>query len=256
MILALVPPVFLAGVLMFLAPCTLPLIPSFLVFIGGTSAHREGSSSVTEKQLRRKLFVNALFYVLGFSVVFIGLGVGLGILAQYGLGNVRFYLERISGALIILLGLFMLGVFRLPVFATLNTDHRFRFPARFAPGKPLSAFLFGATFAFGWSPCIGPILGSVLLLSSTSGTVLQGAMLLAVFSLGLGIPFLLMALGVGQVTRLVRGLQRYLGVISFIGGLFITLIGVLLLTGNMGLWNRLFLPLFSWISQERLLDYF
>ena len=252
MLLELALPVFVAGILTFLAPCTLPLVPSFLVFIGGSSAHQ----AQTDRQWRWRLLRNALLYVAGFSLVFIALGVGLGLLAQYGLAHLRFTLERLSGLLIVFFGLSMLGVFEGHWFAWMQRDTRFTLPSSLTPGRPLSAFVFGAAFAFGWSPCIGPILGSVLLLASSSGTVLQGALLLGVFSLGLGLPFLLMAAGVGQATRVIRGLQRYLPLISRVGGGLLVVLGVLLLTGNMGLLTRIVMPLFSWIDQERLLDFF
>lgn len=252
MVLELTLPVFLAGVFTFLAPCTLPLVPSFFVFIGGSSAHQAS----TDRQWRWRLIRNALFYVAGFSVVFIALGVGLGLLANYGLAHLRFTLERISGVLVILFGLSMLGVFEGRWFAWMQRDTRFTLPSSLAPGRPLSAFAFGAAFAFGWSPCIGPILGSVLLLASSSGTVFQGAFLLAVFSLGLGLPFVAMAAGIGQATRVIHGLQRYLPMISRVGGGLLIVLGVLLLTGNMGLLTRVVMPLFSWIDQERLLDFF
>jgi cytochrome c-type biogenesis protein len=179
---------------------------------------------------RKKMPWNALFYIVGFSVVFILLGTFLSSLGRLGLGNYRFYLEKVSGGLILLLGLYMTHLFDLPFFRFLGRDRHFRFTQKLAPGKPLSSFLFGATFALGWSPCIGPILGSILLLASTSGTILEGTFLLAIFSLGLAIPFLLVALGVGQATKVIRQMSKYLSTFSIIGGVCIAILGLLVLT--------------------------
>lgn len=249
-------PAFLAGFLMFLAPCTLPLVPGYLAFISGVSIHDANKNKETAGYVRKKILWNALFYVLGFSIVFILLGTFLSSLGRLGLGNYRFYLEKVSGGLILLLGLYMTHLFDLPFFRFLGRDHHLTFTQKLAPGKPLSSFLFGATFALGWSPCIGPILGSILLLASTSGTVLEGTFLLAVFSLGLAVPFLLVALGMGQATKIIHQMSKYLSVFSIVGGVFIAILGFLVLTGNMSVWTEFFYRIFSFIKYESLLNYF
>lgn len=248
-------PAFLAGFLMFLAPCTLPLVPGYLAFISGVSVHDANKKKETVGYLRKKILWNALFYVLGFSIVFILLGTFLSSLGRLGLGNYRFYLEKVSGALILILGLYMTHLFDLPFFRFLARDRHFTFTQKLAPGKPFSSFLFGATFALGWSPCVGPILGSILLLASTSGTILEGTFLLAVFSLGLAVPFLLVALGIGQATKIIRQMSRYLSLFSIVGGVFIAILGFLVLTGNMGAWTGFFYRIFSFINYENLLNY-
>ncbi len=255
MLFALAVPAFLAGFLMFLAPCTLPLVPGYLAFISGVSVHEANKNKETVGYLRKKILWNALFYVLGFSVIFILLGTVLSGLGRFGLGHFRFYLEKLSGVLIIILGLYMTHLFDLPFFRFLGRDRHFTFTQKLAPGKPLSSFLFGASFALGWSPCVGPILGSILLLASTSGTVLEGALLLAVFSLGLAVPFFLVALGIGQATKVIRQISRYLSAFSLIGGVCITILGFLVLTGNMGAWTGFFYRLFRFINYEKLLNY-
>lgn len=256
MFFSLAIPAFLAGFLMFLAPCTLPLVPGYLAFISGVSVHDANKHKETAGYIRKKILWNALFYVLGFSLVFILLGTFLSGLGRLGLGNYRFYLEKISGGLILVLGLYMTHLFDLPMFRFLERDRHFTFTQKLAPGKPLSSFLFGSTFALGWSPCIGPILGSILLLASTSGTVFEGTFLLAVFSLGLAVPFLLVALGVGQATKVIRQLGKYLSAFSIVGGVFIAILGFLVLTGNIGAWTSLFYRVFSFIKYESLLSYF
>ncbi len=256
MLFALAVPAFLAGFLMFLAPCTLPLVPGYLAFISGVSVHDAEKNKETALSIRKKILWNALFYVLGFSVVFVLLGTFLSSLGRLGLGDYRFYLEKVSGGLIMLLGLYMTHLFDLPFFRFMGRDRHFRFKQTLAPGKPLSSFLFGSTFALGWSPCVGPILGSILLLASTSGTVLEGTFLLAVFSLGLAVPFLLVALGVGQATRVIRQMSKYLSAFSLVGGICIAILGFLVLTGNMSVWTGLFFKIFSFIKYESLLNYF
>lgn len=241
---------------MFLAPCTLPLVPGYLAFISGVSVHDANKNNENTLYIRKKMLWNALFYVLGFSIVFILLGTFLSSLGHLGFGAYRFYLERLSGGLIMLLGLYMTHLFDLPFFRFLGRDRHFTFAQKLAPGKPLSSFLFGATFALGWSPCIGPILGSILLLASTSGTVPEGTLLLSVFSLGLAVPFLLVALGVGQATKVIRQINEYLSVLSILGGVCIAILGFLVLTGNIGVWTGFFYRAFSFIRYQRLLAYF
>ncbi len=256
MLLALAIPAFLAGFLMFLAPCTLPLVPGYLAFISGVSVHETQKNKEDAGSIRKKILWNALFYILGFSVVFILLGTLLSSLGRYGFGNYRVYLEKISGGLILLLGLSMTRLFDLSFFDFLAKDRHFTFTRKLAPGKPLSSFLFGATFALGWSPCIGPILGSILLLASTSGTILEGTFLLAVFSLGLAVPFFLVALGIGQATKIIRQMSKYLSLFSVIGGILIAMLGLLVLTGHMDLWTGLFFRVFRFMNYDGLLKYF
>lgn len=256
MFLTLALPAFIAGFLMFLAPCTLPLVPGYLGFISGVSLHDAKKDGEIALDIRRKIRINALFYILGFSLIFIAFGTLLSGLGRLGFGHYRLYLEKISGVMIIFLGLYMTHLFNLPFFRFLNTERHFSFTKRLAPGKPLSSFLFGATFALGWSPCIGPILGSILLLASTSGTLLQGALLLAIFSLGLAVPFFLAAVGIGQATRMIKHVSKYLSVISIAGGVFIAILGLLVVTGQMGLWTGFFFRIFHFIQYERLLDFY
>lgn len=255
MFFALAIPAFVAGFLMFLAPCTLPLVPGYLAFISGVSVHDANKNKETAGYVRKKMLWNALFYVLGFSVIFILLGTFLSALGRLGLAEYRVYLEKISGGMILLLGLYMTHLFDLPFFRFLGKDRHFTFTQTLAPGKPLSSFLFGSAFALGWSPCIGPILGSILLLASTSGTILEGTFLLAVFSLGLAIPFFLVALGVGQATKVIRRINTYLSAFSIVGGVFIAILGLLILTGNMSIWTTFFFRIFSFLNYESLVKY-
>lgn len=248
---SLIIPVFIAGILTFLAPCTLPLVPGYLGFISGVSMEDLKRGKIGKKE-KRKVMMNGVLYVIGFSIVFILLGTIFGI-GGIALAEYRLLLSRIGGVVIILFGLFMLHIPGLNFMKFLNTEKRFH--TKLKPGEPASSLIFGATFALGWSPCVGPILGTVLILSSNVTTVWQGAFLLAVFSLGLAIPFLLIAASVAHAMSYVKKLTKHLNTISTVGGIFLIIMGVLLVTDNLVIWNAFFYDAFEFIGYERLLDH-
>jgi cytochrome c-type biogenesis protein len=223
--IALIPAAFLAGVLMFLAPCTLPIVPGYLAFIGGSVA------SGNEQYKKRRVLYNAIAFVLGFSIVFILLGT-FAAAAGALLGPWRDVLGRIAGVLIIIFGLTMLNIIRIPV---LSSDSRIAIPHFLTIGKVQSSLLIGALFALGWSPCIGPILGSILLFASTGATAGQGAFLLAVFSLGLGLPFIATALLLTEAGVLIQRYSKFVSILSMLGGVLLIGLGILMLFGEMGL---------------------
>lgn len=232
-------PTFLAGVLTFLAPCTLPLLPGFLGFLaGGVNPKDLGSAG---RDLRWQLTKNALAYVAGFSLVFIALGT---VFAAGGevLLNARDILGRLGGLLVTFLGLYMLGVVRFPL---LEQERRIRLMG-LTPGRTVSSFLLGVTFSLGWSPCVGPILGAVLTLAATRATVDEGALLLLVFSAGLAVPFLLSALLAGTALEYLRRASRFLYALNLLGGAFLVLVGLLLLFGQFGVWVSFFYRLFNY----------
>jgi len=241
--------VFVAGMLTFLAPCTLPLVPAFLGFISGVSI---GDADKIDSGLRRRLIVNTLFYILGFSIVFIIFGVIAG-LAGALLGSLQIWLTRIGGVVVIIFGLYLLGIFKLSFFsassaAKLNTKIKKR--------GPLASVAFGAAFGAGWSPCVGPILGTVLLLTSSEGTAATGALMLAVFSIGLGIPFLLTAIFLGQATRFIKRIEKHLLWFNRFAGVLVIGLGILLITDNLDLliqWGFRALEFLNY--EERLLEY-
>lgn len=248
--LTLVIPAFIAGILTFLAPCTLPLVPGYLAFIGGASVE-DLKDPTKSKGARRRIFMNGVLYVVGFSLVFVALGTLAGF-AGTALAPYRIWLTRIGGVLVIAFGLFMLGILKLPI---LNKDMQFK-ASRFMSGnRSRNSFVLGAAFAFGWTPCVGPILGSVLLLASTTTTALQGAFLLSIFSMGLAIPFLAIALGIGSASRYIAKISKYLHVVSIIGGLLLVGLGILLLMNKMTLLIAYGFRFFNFIGYERILDY-
>ena len=241
---------FFAGILTFLAPCTLPLVPAYLGFISGVDQDALKNPE-TARAARRKIFFNGLAFIVGFSLVFIAFGVLAGIAGQ-ALAPYRIWMARIGGILVILFGLFMLGFFKLPFF---QSDKRIPIPKWLTLGRPSSSLFIGGTFALGWTPCVGPILGSVLLLAGTSATAIQGGFLLAVFSLGLAIPFLIIALLFSRATRYIDSISKYLRWVSIIGGIFLILLGALLVTDNFGLTIQYGYELLDFINYDRLLDF-
>ncbi len=247
---SLIIPAFIAGILTFLAPCTLPLAPGYLGFISGVSAN-DLQDSTKANRARRKIFLNGVLYVIGFSVVFIILGSLFG-LGGAALVKYRLWLSRIGGVFVMFFGLFMLGVLKFPF---LNFEKHAGSIQALKPGNPVSSLIFGATFAFGWTPCVGPILGSILTLAASSATVGQGAFLLAVFSLGLALPFLIIAASIGSATFYLAKLSKYLNIISLVGGIFLVFLGILLLTDNLAVWIAYFYRFFDFVNYERLLDY-
>ncbi len=248
--ISLIIPSFIAGIFTFLAPCTFPLVPGYLGFISGVST-QDLQDPLKATLARRKIFVNGVLFVVGFSVVFILLG------SLFGLGGsvfirYRYIFSRIGGIFIILFGFFMVGMLRLPFLDIEKHIHGMHF---LKPGHPASSLIFGATFAFGWTPCVGPILGSILTLAAASATVGQGAFLLFIFSLGLAVPFLIIAVGIGSASKYIVRLNKYFSVISMISGLFLIFLGVLLLTDHVSTWAIAFYQWFKIINYNRLIDY-
>jgi len=215
---------FLAGAVSFLSPCVIPLIPGYLSYISGVSA--DGLEAGIPGQTGRVLGQSLLF-VLGFALVFIALGASASaigaVLAEY-----RVVLNRVSGVFIIFMGLSLMGVLRVRAFAT---ERRFHVEDR--PRGPLSTVLLGGAFAFAWTPCIGPILASVLLYAGSVGTVKTGALLLLVYALGLGLPFVLTGLAFTRGVRALRWLRTYSRPIEAASGLVLVAVGTLLLTNKM-----------------------
>jgi len=267
-VVTLIIPAFIAGVLTFLAPCTLPLIPAYLSFIGGSSVE-DLKDPTRARRARLKIFLNGVFYVIGFSAVFILLG------SLFGLGGAsliqyRPLIARIGGVFVIFFALFLIApalasitrnkinLLNFPLFRFFSADKQLplnRITRKLKPGNPTSSLVFGATFAFGWTPCVGPILGIILTFAASSATLGAGALLLVVFSMGLAVPFLLTALGIGWATTHFTKLTRYLVGVSFVGGLFLLLLGILMVTDNFLVWIQFVFQLLKPLNYERLLDF-
>ena len=233
----------IAGLGSFLAPCILPMIPAFLAYISGTTITelQRNNGTINLVSNRLNIVLNTIFFVLGFSVVFSVFGVILNSVLSSSAANLISGFNQIGGVIIIGFGGFMLLSTK---FKNLNFEKRF-FPNRTKASYPLS-FLFGLAFAAGWTPCIGPILGSILTLAATSPG--QSFTLLLVYSLGLGIPFILMGIFFSRFTRIIKSLSRHLKYYSIIMGSFIIVLGVLVYTNQLAtiasfpLLNNLLLP--------------
>jgi cytochrome c-type biogenesis protein len=218
---------FIAGLASFFMPCTFPLIPSFVAFI--TGGHKIDNEKSTSTNIRIHTLINALTFILGFSLVFVFFGIIAGLIGNH-LGQFRIILSRIGGVVNIIIGFLLMNVMKIP---TLQKSFKISPPKILKPGSPVSSFLVGSSIGFGWSPCIGPILGSILLLASTSTTVFQGAVLLIFYSIGLGLPFFLSALiGVSILGKYFKN-KKILKYINIIGGALLILLGLMQLTDRL-----------------------
>ena len=224
---------FAAGLLSFLSPCVLPLIPAYLSFMTGMS-----SAELADPDRRTaRVMVPALLFVLGFSFVFVALGASASVLGGFVV-QYRSVLEKVGGLLVIGFGMLMLGIVKVP---WLYGEARADMSSARAFGKA-AAFVMGMAFAAGWTPCVGPILGTILGLASASGSVGQGALLLVAYSVGLGLPFLAVALLFDRATPLLRWLNRHSLVVNRAAGTVLIAIGLLILTGRLTL-------LATWLSR-------
>lgn len=216
---------FLAGVLSFLSPCVLPLIPSYIAIMGGTTLQDLKDPS----RKRFSAFINTIFFVIGFSIVFVALGVLFTATFDLlsGVGQVINIINIVAGALIILLGLHFIFDF----WKILDLEKRFHLKAK--PAGVVGSFLFGLAFGAGWSPCVGPILGSILLMAGTTGKLTQGIFMLIVYSAGLGLPFLLTGLFFSFALKQFNKLKPHLNTIQKISGVFLIIIGILILLGRL-----------------------
>ncbi len=236
---------FIGGLLTFLAPCTLPLIPAYLAFIGGTTGQSAHGTSV-----RRNLLLNAVCFILGFSFVFIVFGMASGALGTY-LVLYRKILAQIGGVVVILFGISMLGVFTLP---SISAGWGGFVPKWLKAGTTKGSFLLGLLFALGWSPCLGPVLGTIYILAVTKGTVLAGGALLFVYSMGLALPFLVVAYLYGSAWTYVGTLGKFLPVISKAGAVLLIVIGLLLVIGQFGMLNTWVINLIGDIGYDRFVE--
>ena len=206
---------FLEGIISFLSPCMLPMLPIYLSYFAGDADRQQ------------KSFVRALCFVLGFTLVFSLLGLFAGTLGSF-LAKYRTVVNIVTGAIVILFGLSYLEVIRIPFFNGMQSGHKVT--------GAFSAFLFGVVYSVSLTPCVGAFLGSALMLASASGTALQGLLLLLVYSLGLGVPFLLSAVLIGRLGTLFSWIKRHYRVINLVCGVFLILVGIAMACGFL---NRL-----------------
>jgi cytochrome c-type biogenesis protein len=234
-----------AGALSFLSPCVLPLVPPYLCYMAGVTVEdfRSDTSAGRISPVRQALLLSSFCFVLGFSTVFVLLGAGASTIGSF----LRMWQQEIAiaaGIVIILMGLNFLGVFRL---AFLSREARFQ--TQGAPANPFAAYVMGLAFAFGWTPCIGPVLGPILALAGARDTVADGALLLAIYSLGLGIPFIIAALFSGVFMRFLARFRTHLGKVEKVMGGLLVLTGILFLTGGLQTFSFWLLETFPILGQ-------
>jgi cytochrome c-type biogenesis protein len=214
----------LAGLLSFLSPCVLALVPAYISYLGGHTVTAGGQ--VVEN--RWVTFSHGVAFVLGFSVVFVVLGAAASALGAL-LYDVRTWLARIGGVIVIIFGLHTMGVISIPF---LDYDTRREMQPNPTLGY-LSSALMGVFFSAGWAPCVGPVLGAVLTLALNSARITEGVVLLSAYSVGLAVPFLLAALGIGRAAELMRNYSNAVRVLSVITGVILVIVGVMLMTGTL-----------------------
>jgi len=214
---------FSAGLLSFLSPCVLPLVPVYLASLVGPEIFDDKAA-----RNRLPIFLHSLSFVIGFSIVFTILGAGVG-LVGFAISAHLVVIRQIAGSLLIVFGLFILAALKVP---WLNFEKRLT-PSRSATTGYLRSFLTGGIFSLAWTPCVGPILGGSLTLALGSETAWQGAYLLAIYSLGLGLPFLIMGIAFDSITPLLKRIYRYSTAIYIISGLLLIAVGILILTNRL-----------------------
>jgi len=217
---------FSAGLLSFVSPCVLPLVPSYISYITGLSVEQLTDASERVK-FKKAIVLNSLLFIAGFSSVFIAFGASASLLGQV-LITYQDHIRRVGGVLIVLFGLYLLGILNLNF---LKMEHRFQFRSR--PAGYLGSFLIGVAVAAGWTPCVGPVLGSILLYASTTDSLISGVVLLTAYSLGLGLPLFLTALGVDRFLAYFKEVRVYLWGVSTVSGVLLVIVGVMIYANSL-----------------------
>ncbi|MBF0246533.1 MAG: cytochrome c biogenesis protein CcdA [Alphaproteobacteria bacterium] len=218
---------FGAGVLSFASPCVLPLIPAYLCFLGGASLDELTAEGGVDKRVQRQVMISAISFVLGFSTVFVALGATATTLSQVIADNMGI-LSKIAGAVIVVFGLHYMGLFKI---GFLNFEKRYHVENK--PSGVIGSYVIGLSFAFGWTPCVGPILATILMVAASGDEVFYGVSLLSAYALGIGLPFLLAAFAVKPFMSFMRRFRKHMHKVELaIGGLLV-LTGVAIFTGSL-----------------------
>ncbi len=219
----------IAGLLSFLSPCVLPLVPPYLCFLGGTTFDQLAGEDETPSHVYTTVVMSSIAFVLGFTTVFVTLGATATLAGQLIAENLPL-LSKIAGVVIIIAGLHFLGVIHIPI---LHREARYHADAR--PAGLAGAYVIGLAFAFGWTPCIGPVLAAILAMAAGQDSLSQGVSLLLVYSLGLGIPFIAAAIAIRPFLRMLQRYRKHLATMEKVLGAFLVLTGILFLTDSMTL---------------------
>jgi cytochrome c-type biogenesis protein len=217
----------IAGLLSFLSPCVLPLVPPYLCFLGGTTFDQLTGEDETPSHVYKTVIMSSVAFVLGFTTVFVILGATATMLGQVVAENLPM-LARIAGVVIIIAGLHFLGVIHIPI---LHREARYHSDTR--PAGLIGAYVIGLAFAFGWTPCIGPVLGAILAVAAGEESVSKGVSLLFVYSLGLGIPFILAAVAIRPFMTVMQRFKSHMAMVEKIMGALLVVTGILFLTNSM-----------------------
>lgn len=217
---------FIAGLLSFLSPCVLPLIPSYITYITGIS-FAELQADVQSHEVRRRTILHSLLFILGFTFIFVMLGASASLIGSFLMSHMH-EVRKVGGILIIIFGVHLSGL--LPIHFLLGDK---RFVVKNRPAGYLGSFFIGVAFAAGWTPCIGPILASILMVAATEETVWKGIALLLTYSLGLGIPFFLSSLALHQFLIIFNRFKKYIRIFEVITGIFLIIVGVLVFTNSL-----------------------
>ncbi len=210
---------FFAGVISFFSPCILPLIPTYFAYMTGISL----KDMKERRDIRPLIFAHTLFFVIGFTVIFVMLGATATLIGNL-LVEYQCLISRIGGIAVIIMGLYILGALNLPFLGAEKKSH-----VRYKPATLAGSFVIGIVFAAGWTPCVGPVLGSILLLASSQESVSVGILLLAFYSLGIGIPFLISSLAINVFLVLFNRYKKYLDIVNMVSGVFLIVVGIILL---------------------------
>lgn len=234
---------FGAGVLSFASPCVLPLIPAYLCFLGGASLDDLTADGGVDKNVQRRVFVSALAFVFGFSTVFIMLGATATAVSTLVAENITI-LSQIAGVIIVIFGLHYMGVFRI---GFLNFEKRIHIENK--PTSLIGAYILGLAFAFGWTPCVGPILATILMVAASGEDVMYGTSLLAVYAAGIGLPFLLAAFAVKPFMAFLGRFRKHMRKVELAIGSLLVLTGIAIFTGSLAEVSNWIIQTFPAISE-------
>ena len=226
-----IPAAFLAGLVSFLSPCVLPLVPGYVSLISGVGIEE---LKAQETAMLRKVMLNSIAFVLGFSIVFVTLGALSTEVGQLA-AEYKSTLARVAGVLVIVFGLHLTGILRIKALYADKRLHNVK-----GGNTPWGAFVIGFAFAFGWTPCVGPILSGILVIAAAQNSVAKGILLLSVYSLGLAVPFLLTAVGIERFMKFYGGFRRHMQVVEVASGALLIVLGTLLIVGKFTLLSRYF----------------
>jgi len=231
---------FIFGIISFISPCVLPIVPGYLSFISGYSFDEMVNSSRSE--LFKKVTINSILFIIGFSLIFVTLGASATAVGRFLVEKMDFF-SKIAGAIIMIFGLHMTGIFKIKF---LNYEKKFHSDKKIGP---LGSFVAGLAFAFGWTPCIGPVLAAILAIAAQQDTIGKGIVLLSAYSLGLGIPFLITSLSINAFLAFFKKFSRYIRWVEIGGGVLLILVGFLIMTNNLTVLSSYFAKWFPFLNE-------